>query len=138
VKEYEAILAAVLALLQEETGTHGCGASPQRWDKGSLDNTTTMLKTCLSSIAYKELSWGTGWTCARMLAEAQYRKSQTDSSRRQQREIELLGEIIGHGDRGGDGLREKAAVGPQGTEVHGKAAPIRIAPTPHDFLLITG
>jgi hypothetical protein len=43
----DAILASVLVLLQEETGKRCCEASPQRWDKASLNNMTTMSNICL-------------------------------------------------------------------------------------------
>jgi len=44
-RDYEGILADCPP--PEETGKRSCGASPQRWDKASLDNMTTMPNTCL-------------------------------------------------------------------------------------------
>ena len=50
-----------------------------------------------------------------------------------QGEVQLPGEIIRDRHRSRRRLRYKAAIRPQGAELHGKATLIRFALTPHDF-----
>src|SRR5438034_6221221 len=61
-----------------------------------------------------------------------------DFAKEDERDIQLPGEVISNGDRCWGCLRQKAPVGPQGTQLDGKAATRRIRAAPHDFGLVTG
>ncbi len=50
-----------------------------------------------------------------------------------QGQVQLSGEIIGDGDRGRGGLRQKTAIGPQRTELDGKAAAVCLPSAAQDF-----
>jgi hypothetical protein len=60
-----------------------------------------MLDTYLYTVEYKELSWGTGWQCTRMLAETKHRKSQGIVLR-------LTSHLQRAADDGGDHLQSEA------------------------------
>jgi hypothetical protein len=54
-----------------------------------------------------------------------------------QGQVQLPGKIVCNGDRGRGGLRQKAAIGPQRTELDGKAAAVRLSPATEDFHAVT-
>jgi hypothetical protein len=53
-------------------------------------------------------------------------------------EIQLAGEMIRDGDRGGHRLGEEAAVDPESAELHRKATALGLAPTLEDLRFVPG